>query len=97
MKKKQNITNITTDQIVLPDSMIYFESNRFQSQMKQLSVEDKKRLLEVMRFEREFYKKTMSEDYRAKNPGSYRYADAEKRLERLSLNGKYLAEIIKTS
>ena len=97
MKKKQNITNITSDQIVLPFVMMYNDPDKFQPQVKNMPLDEQKQVLDKMKAEREFYKKVLAEDYRVKNPGSYRYADAQARLTRLNDNGKYLAELIKTS
>lgn len=94
MKTKQTLNNFTKDQIVLPSSAIYFDSPLFLAKTKEYDLEQKKRLLEEMRSERNFYKTILKEDHRAKNPGSFRYADAEARLERLQANGLELSKLI---
>lgn len=54
----------------------------------------KESMLREMRLDRDFYKKVLEEDYRKKNPDSYRYVDAGIRIELLNRNGKLLKQLI---
>ena len=94
MKTKQTLNNFTKDQIELPNELIYYPLKKFQSVIATHDVQQKTRLLEDMRSARNFYKTILKEDHRAKNPGSFRYADAEARLERLQANGLELSKLI---
>lgn len=66
----------------------------FESFAAKLSDAVLKYLLGKHRENRNFYKKILAEEYRAKHPNVSRYADAEKKLKIYNYQGKIISKLI---
>lgn len=73
----------------------YYPEKKFTDYANAMEPTDQAVFLRDMRLERNFYKKVMEEPHREKRPGSYRYVDAQLRIEILNINGKTLKQLIK--
>ncbi len=86
----------TKDDIVLNQTipMYIHDKNIFLKVIEKMSLEQKKEYLEQMRKEKNFQINITQEEWRVKNPNSYRYIQAEKIIDVLNQNGKLLISII---
>jgi len=73
----------------------YYSEKKFTEYADAMEPEDQTVFLRDMRLDRDFYKKVMEEPHREKRPGSYRYVDAQLRIDILNRNGKILKQLIK--
>lgn len=73
---------------------INMRDDLFESFINEMSVEEMNILLIHLRSERNFYKKVLEEKYREKNPSSWRYKDAQEKLEKLNFQGPKLKQLI---
>lgn len=72
----------------------YLPEKEFREAAGKLVITNREILLRQMRLERNFYKSILNEPYREKHPASYRYVDAQARIEILNHNGKLLKSLI---
>lgn len=72
----------------------YLPDKQFTEAALKLENTNREILLRKMRLDRDFYKNILNEPHREKNPGSYRYVDAQLRIETLNHNGKLLKTLI---
>jgi hypothetical protein len=82
--------------IKIPPKPMFLSASEFLAYVQILDNDAKQSLMEQMRKERVFYNNVLKEDYRAKNPHSYRYVEAETLLGRLNPNGKALKQILES-
>ena len=78
----------------LLDQDFYLNEDDFKDKINKLNDSSRQILINRMRNEKQFYKKILEEKYREKNPESYRYRDADIRIEILNRNGKILKSVI---
>jgi hypothetical protein len=69
---------------------MYYDPDDFEKHVSALNDEQRAELLKQMQEERNFYKNILAEPYRQKKPNSYRYFDAQFRIDKLNPNGKLL-------
>ncbi|MFA5432912.1 MAG: hypothetical protein GX567_11940 [Clostridia bacterium] len=75
-------------------SLMNSKEEDFNKLMSTLSLDECQSIITYMKIEREFYKKVLTEEYRKKNPNSFRYRDATKFIEKVNEKGKLLKSII---
>ena len=78
----------------LLDQDFYLNEDDFKDKINKVNDSSRQILINRMRNEKQFYKKILEEKYREKNPESYRYRDADIRIEILNRNGKILKSVI---
>ena len=79
----------------LEKTLFYLKNESFPIVCGEMEKLEQEVLLRNMRLERNFYKKILDEPHREKRPGSYRYVDAQVRIDILNRNGKILKQLIK--
>ncbi len=79
----------------LEKQIFYLPEKKFFNYCNDLEKLAKEVLLRDMRLDRDFYKKVLEEPHREKKPSSYRYLDAQIRINILNINGKTLKQLIK--
>jgi len=79
----------------LEKKLFYLKEESFPIVCGEMEKLEQEVLLRDMRLDRDFYKKVMEESHREKRPGSYRYVDAQIRIDILNRNGKILKQLIK--
>jgi hypothetical protein len=77
-------------------SSLTIPNDRFEEWLKNIDLDAANLLLVKLRSEREFYKKILDEEYRKKNPSSFRYTDADKKLKIIRFQGPILNDYIKS-
>ena len=92
IKEKKRAVPFKDEDIALPKTWIFENTADFMKKVEKLNIDEKKAKLDEMRSLRKFYQEILREDYRATNPNSYRYAEAEKILRYLNAHGKTLKE-----
>ena len=75
-------------------TLIHLSDDEFKGWAARLGKELQTLLLEKHRGSRNFYKKILSEERRAKFPNSHRYSDAEMKLRIYNAQGKALKTLI---
>jgi len=72
------------------------ENQEFINIMSSEPLKECESVIEYLKDNRNFYKKVLDEEYRKKNPNSFRYREADKILPLLNEKGKLLKSIIET-
>lgn len=94
--KQRTLSNLTKDDISLDQNIPMYISDPvvFEKTIRRLSLDEQKNYLAKMRDEKTFQSKILQEDWRARNPNSFRYVQAEKIIDILNQNGKILKSLI---
>ncbi len=79
----------------LEKMLFYLKEESFPIVCGEMEKLEQEILLRDMRLDRDFYKKVLEEPHREQRPGSYRYVDAQLRIDILNRNGKTLKQLIK--
>jgi len=67
----------------------------FKNFMDQMTKEQLVRTIADFKSNRDFYKKVLEEDYRAKAKGTFRYDEAERFISLINMRGKQMSEKLK--
>lgn len=73
-----------------------YDDDKFTRWTESKSLDALKKVLNMFKAEKGFYKKILEEPYREKHPESYRYKHAKEKLVNINTRGKQLSEIIKS-
>ena len=95
-KAMPTLSILTDDEIDLGPEPQFYDAEKFARHAKNLSKEDKEKLLNQMRTDKEFYGKILTEDRRAIVPNSHRYQSAQKAIRMLNQNGLSLKKLIES-